>query len=148
MVLACSSSFFANNFRREPTYDELISSSFVSQQEDARAIQNWFLHHFGKTPAKIHAALTVANHQAVVSGVRHHMGLGIVVHHLVWDDVERGKIIVIRERQLQAVNRISFIQLLDKIPTLTDRTFLKHFQLISRNSKTLERLNLHVKSIG
>ena len=142
VVLACSKSFFASNFTKEPSYDDLATASFISQEEDGRALYNWFLHHFGRAPAGLNIALTIAHHQTVVSGIRHHIGLGIIVNHLVWDDIQSGNIIVIRQGELQAVNRISVVQLLDKIPTRTERTFLKHFQSVARKSKTLKRLSM------
>lgn len=145
VVMACSRQFFDRNLEQAPSYQELITSTFISQEQDGRALYNWFLHHFGKSPAKLNIVLTVANHRAVVSGVRHHMGLGIVVNHLVWDDIQSGDIVVMKEMGIQAINNISFVQLLDKIPTLTERTFLKHFQSVTRASKTLKRLNLSVK---
>lgn len=145
VVLACSKSFFDTHFTTEPTYDDLVTSPFISQEEDGRALYNWFLHHFGKTPIRLHIVLTIAHHQTVVSGVRHHIGLGIIVNHLVWDDIQSGKIVIIRNREPQAVNRISVVQLQDKIPTLTERTFLKHFESVSKKSKALKRLSLSLK---
>lgn len=145
VVLACSRSFFDKEFPREPSYNDLIASTFISQEEDGRALYNWFLHHFDKTPTGLNIVLTIAHHQTVVSGIRNSIGLGIIVSHLVWDDIESGRIIVMREGEPQAVNRISVVQLLDKIPTMTERAFLNHFQSIARKSKTLRRLNLNVK---
>lgn len=145
VVLACSKSFFDTHFKKEPTYDDLVTSPFISQEEDGRALYNWFLHHFGKKPTRLNIVLTIAHHQTVVSGIRHHIGLGIIVNHLVWDDIQSGKIVIIRDGELQAVNRISVVQLQDKIPTLTERTFLRHFESVSRKSKALKRLSLSLK---
>lgn len=144
VVLACSRQFFDRNLKQDPSYQELITSAFISQEQDGRALYNWFLHHFGKSPSRLNIVLTVANHRAVVSGVHHHMGLGIVVNHLVWDDIKSGKIVVMKEMEIQAINNISFVQLLEKIPTLTERTFLKHFQTVVHKSKTLKHFNLSV----
>jgi len=145
VVLACSKIFFSTHLSQAPSYEDLAASTFISQELDGRALSNWFLHHFGKSPTKLNIIMTVAHHQAVVSGVRHHMGLGIVVNHLVWDDVQSGKIIVIKEMEPQATNKISVVRLLDKVPTLTERTFIKHFQDVARKSKTLKRLKLGVQ---
>lgn len=146
VVLACSKTYFESHFDAQPTYDDLLTSSFVSQQQDARALNNWFLHHFHKTPAKLNIVLTVANHQAVVSGVKHHLGLGIVVNHLVGEEIQSGNIVVIREMEDQAKNRISLVRLQDKIPTLTERAFVSHFQSATRKSRTLQRLKLSVRN--
>ena len=142
VVLACSKSYNQNRLFSDHSYKNLIGKSYVSQQHDARALNNWFRHHFGKTAGKLNIVLTVANHQAVVSAVKHHVGLGIIVTHLVWDEIRSGSIVVIRRSARQAVNRISVVQLLDKVPTLTEKSFLAHFHHIVQKSQTLKRLNL------
>lgn len=142
VVLACSKKFYAERLMGEGSYTHLAGSLFISQQHDARALNNWFMHHFGKAPARLEITLTVASHQAVVSSVRHHLGLGIIVTHLVWDEIRSGNIVVIRKDDKQAVNRISAVQLLDKIPTPAERAFLSHFYRAAAKSKTLRRFNL------
>ena len=93
------------------------------------------MHFFGKTVSLLNIVLTVANHQAVVSGVKHHLGLGIIVTHVVWDEVSEGSIVVIKKELKQAVNRISIVQLQDKIPSLIEKNFLSHAQqMVEKNS--------------
>ena len=89
--------------------------------------------------------LAVANHQAVLSAVRHHLGMGIIVAHLVWKEVQTGSIVIVRNEAKQAVNRISAVQLLEKVPTLTEKKFLAHFDRMVHKSKTLGRLKLRIK---
>jgi DNA-binding transcriptional LysR family regulator len=67
VVLACSRKFFDLSLKQTPSYQELIASSFISQEQDGRALYNWFLHHFGKSPSRLNIVLTVSNHRAVVS---------------------------------------------------------------------------------
>lgn len=145
LVLACSDKYEAQNLNQDHTYKKLIGRTFVSQQPDTRGLNNWFRHHFDKTPPSLSVALTVADHQAIVSAVRHHAGLGIVVSHLVRRQIQTGELVVIRSRAQQAVNTISIVQLLDKIPSLTEKSFLSHFHLMVEKSKTLRRLNLAVR---
>ena len=144
LVLACSQTYDREGLNHDHTYRKLAGATFISQQRDTRGLLKWFRHHFDKTPSRLAVALTVANHQAVVSAVRHHAGLGIVVSHLVRQDIQSGRIVVIRGSAPQAVNLISIVQLLDKIPPLTEKTFLKHFFQMVRKSKTLRQLNLGV----
>lgn len=140
--MACSRQFFEKSLHSETSYSILANSIYISQQHDTRALNNWFMHHFGKTVPRFEIALTVASHQAVVTSVKNHMGLGIIVTHLVWKDIESGKIVIIKEGDKQAVNRISVVQLQDKIPTISEKTFLSHFYDAARKSRTLRRFNL------
>ena len=142
VVLACSKTYKKNVLKNNHTYENLIDQSFISQQHSARALNNWFRHHFGKSAGKLYTVLTVANHQAVVAAVRHHVGLGIIVSHLVWKEIRSGTIVVINRSAKQAVNRISILQLLDKVVPLTEKSFLAHFQYCLQNSATLKRLKL------
>jgi DNA-binding transcriptional LysR family regulator len=142
VVLACSITYFEDHLKGETSFEILASGSFISQEHDARAISNWFLHHFGKAPGRYDIALTVENHQAVVSGIRHNLGLGIIVTHLAWSEIQAGKIKVMRNQEEQTVNRISVAQLQEKIPTLAEKTFLTHFKNLASKSRTLKRLNL------
>lgn len=142
VVLACSKQYDQERLEADHTYANLVDKSYISQQSNARALNNWFRHHFGKRIQKLNIVLTVANHQAVVSAVRHHVGLGIIVSHLVGSEIQSGSIMVVKPSARQAVNQISIVQLLDKVPTLTEKSFLTHFQTIIQKSNTLKQLNL------
>ena len=144
VVLACSKQYNQTTLKNDHTYESLTHSWFISQQHSAGALNNWFRHHFNRAAGKLNVVLTVANHQAVVSAVRHHVGLGIIVSHLVWQEIQSGSIIVINASAGQAVNRISIVQLLDKVPTLMEKTFLAHFETAIQKSKTFERLRLQL----
>jgi len=140
VVLACSKKYDESCLKHDHSFDNLADKSFISQQQDARALNNWFRHHFGKTAPHLQLVLTVASHQAVVSAVSHHLGLGIIVSHLVGKEIRSGDIVVIRQDAVQAINRIAIVQLQDKIPTLSEKSFVAHFRQAARQSKTLKRL--------
>lgn len=142
VVLACSRNYHQQRGVDDQSFADLAGQNFISQQRDAHALNNWFLHHFDKAPSALSVVLIVSSHQAVVNAIKHHLGLGIVVSHLVWDDLHAGTIVVLRRECSQAKNRISVAQLLGKVPTLRERLFLKHFMKLARSSKTLQRLNL------
>ena len=142
VILACSKRYNEKDMADDHSFNNLVHKSFISQQHDGRGLNNWFRHHFKKTAPRLNIVLTVANHQAVVSSVRHHVGLGIIVPHLIEKEIKTGSIVVIRCTAKQAVNRVSLVQLLDKVPTLTEKRFLITFDGIVQRSKTLRRLNL------
>ena len=148
VVLACSKKYYRESLKGEESLDMLQQASFISQQKDARALNNWFLHHFNRRPSRLNIVLTVESHQAVVSGVRHHLGLGIIVSHLVADEVQSGSLVILQAMKQQAINRISIVQLLDKVPTLKEKYFLEHFIQTAQNSKTLKGLELCIGERG
>lgn len=144
VVLACSRQYLERHNLDDNSFTNLSAQPFISQQRDAHALNNWFLHHFGKVPPDLDIVFTVSSHQAVVNAIRHHLALGIVVSHLVWEEIGSGSLIVLRSQAVQAKNRISMVQLAGKIPPLRERLFLNHLYKLARSSKTLRRLNLIV----
>ena len=145
VVLACSRHYKEQRALDDGAYATLAAQHFIAQQRDAHALNNWFLHHFQRLPPGLDIVLTVSSHQAVVSAVKHHLGLGIVVSHLVWEDLAAGRLVVMRPEAVQAKNRISMVQLAGKVPSLRERLFLDHLLRQAANSKTLRRLNLVVE---
>lgn len=142
VVLACSKRYNEGTLQNDHTRANLIDKAYISQQPHAGALNNWFKHHFGKGAQALSIVLTVPSHQAVVSAVRHHVGLGIIVSHLAVEEIRSGSIVVIKPNAGQAVNRILIVQLSDKVPTLTEKSFLSHFQAAVQKSKTLRQRNL------
>lgn len=145
VVLACSHHYRERHCLDDNSFPHLSAQPFISQQRDAHALNNWFLHHFAKVPQALDIVFTVSSHQAVVNSIKHHLGLGIVVSHLVWDEISAGKLMVLRPQAVQAKNRISMVQLAGKVPPLRERLFLNHLQHLAQSSKTLRRLNLIVE---
>jgi DNA-binding transcriptional LysR family regulator len=145
VVLACSHQYREQHNLDDNSFVHLSAHPFISQQRDAHALNNWFLHHFGKVPPALDIIFTVSSHQAVVNSIKHHLGLGIVVSHLVWDEISAGQLVVLRPQAAQAKNRISMVQLASKVPPLRERLFLNHLQQLAQSSKTLRRLNLIVE---
>ncbi len=93
--------------------------------------------------------MTLDSHEALVSGIKLGMGLGIASAHLVWDEVQQGNVIPITTAEENMVNMISLVQLQDKVPTLTEKVFRefmltgmqqteiqKRFQYIDTSEKT------------
>jgi len=69
--------------------------------------------------------LTVDSHQAVISAINHHAGMGVIVSALVKEEIQRGQIISIRTSKSEIINEISLAILQDKIPTLAKKVFQK-----------------------
>ncbi|MCK4537002.1 MAG: hypothetical protein KAT93_08315, partial [Desulfuromonadales bacterium] len=86
--------------------------------------------------------LMINSHEALISGIKLGMGMGITSAHLVWTEIGNGSIVPIVTSKKNMVNRISLIQLQDKIPTLTEKTFLTHLQQGMRKPEVLNKFDL------
>jgi DNA-binding transcriptional LysR family regulator len=106
--------------------DNLMTADFITYKNDALALRNWFRHHFKLLSPKISTVLTVDSLEAVISAIEHHIGLGIVASHLVYDKLRAGRLLPITTGRPEIVNRISLVQLQDKVPGLAEKTFLRH----------------------
>ncbi len=126
VVLACSGQYERKFLQKDYSFANMKKQRFISQQTDARAIRNWFYHNYRKNCEKLDVVLTVANHQAVVNAIKCGIGLGIIVAQLVREDITCEKIIAVQTGQKNPVNRVSLVQLLDKIPNLTEKSFQNH----------------------
>ena len=143
VILACSKKYCDTVLHHDFSFKNLISKEYISFVQDAVALKNWFRHHFGKTSVKPNVVMTVDSVQAAISGIRHHMGMGIIVSHLVYDDIKSGEIIPVKTNKNDIINRISLVQLQDKIPTLTDKTFQAHFKSEMRLHSGIEKVFQH-----
>ncbi|MCP4756217.1 MAG: LysR family transcriptional regulator [Proteobacteria bacterium] len=128
LILVGSKSYHENHIGDEPSWETLLKADYISYQQHAPAVRSWFNHHFGKSSVRLHVVMTVESVRGVVAAIKHHMGLGIVPSHLVREELEGGEIVPVATSGKEMVNRISLVQLQDKIPSLTEKTFLSHFK--------------------
>ena len=147
VILAGSRSYCEQTLERDFSLDNLLAKDFITYRHDALALKNWFRHHFKLLSPKIRIVLTVDSLQAVISAIEHDLGLGIVASHLVYDQIQAGDIVPIATGQPEIVNRISLVQLQDKVPGLTEKTFLRHMMreikrvgVLKDYSKVAERI--------
>ncbi len=112
-------------FGDEPSLETLLSGTYIAYSESAPALQSWFHHHFRKTAVKLDLVLTVESVQAVVGAVEQHIGFGVVPSHLVERQLARGLLRTVATRQPALTNRVSLVQLLDRVPTPAERAFAK-----------------------
>ncbi|XXJ19009.1 LysR family transcriptional regulator [Desulfovibrio caledoniensis] len=128
VVLACSREYYEQAIAGDHSFAHLAGREFVAYRESSLTLTGWFLHHFGKPCAGLNRVLSADSHQAIISGIRAHLGLGVIASHLVREDLAAGSIVPIRTGTREIVNTISLAQLLDKVPNLTERTFLRYLQ--------------------
>jgi DNA-binding transcriptional LysR family regulator len=128
LVLVASPGYEAERLEGSRAFGRLAQASFVEYQPGAPAVRGWFRHHFGKLPARLELALVVESVQAVITAVRHGMGLGVVPSHTVAAELEAGTLVVVGTRRRAIVNRVSLVRVLDKVPSRAEKTFVRFFE--------------------
>ncbi|MCK5912633.1 MAG: hypothetical protein KAG12_02060, partial [Desulfuromusa sp.] len=92
-----------------------------------------------KNPDNLNIVMTLDSHEALLSALKLGMGLGVATAHLVWDEIQRGEVIPITTVKPNMVNMISLVQLQDKVPTLTEKTFRDFMITKMQKPEILER---------
>ena len=144
VILACSREYFCSEVKKNHAFDHLAGLAFIEYQDHAVVVKNWFRHHFGRAPSRLNIVMTVDSIQAVISGIGYHLGLGVIATHMAWKEISTGDIVPIRTGKAAVINKISLVQLQDKVPTLSERTFLAHFRKEMQVSGMLK----HFRRIG
>lgn len=142
VVLACSQDYYERAIRQNHHFSHLVQQDFLSDEEDPVILRQWFRHHFQKTPPQLTVVMTILSHAALISGVRLGMGLALFSTHLVWDEIRSGEIVPITTARPDMVNRIALIQLQDKVPSLTEKTFLSFLKKGIQAPKVRRRFEL------
>ncbi|THB80258.1 MAG: LysR family transcriptional regulator [Desulfobacteraceae bacterium] len=124
VILACSKVYYDQRIKGEHSYKNLVNKEFISYQKSSLPLVNWFKYHFNKYSTDLNRVLTVDSHQAVISGIKSHIGLGVIATHIVDDELKSGEIVPIRTQKKDVINKISLVILQDKIPTLTEKAFI------------------------
>lgn len=128
VILACSRPYYDKNIRGNHSLQHLMNQDFITYRMDAHAIQSWFKFSLGRPSASVNAVLTVDSVQAVVSAIKSHLGLGVIVSHLVSEEIDAGRIVAVRIPGKNVVNHISLVQLSGKKPSLAERSFQRHLR--------------------
>ncbi len=138
VVMACSKKYYDREINGDHSFENLVTKAFISYQKTSLTLRNWFKHHFNRFSLDLNRVLTVDSHQAVITGIKNQLGMGVIASHIVRRDIKRGRIIPIKTAKNDVINKISLVQLQDKIPSLTEKTFvsfLKQDILSSGKSK-------------
>jgi DNA-binding transcriptional LysR family regulator len=128
LVLVAARDHEARALEGSRAFGRLAAASFVEYQPAAPAVRGWFRHHFGRVPARLDLALVVESVQAVITAVRHGMGLGVVPSHTVAAELEAGTLVVIGTRKRAIVNRVSLVRVLDKVPSRAEKAFVRFLE--------------------
>ena len=129
IILACSKSYYQQYIKDDLSFENLVQQDYISYDNIHQAIAAWFNHHYGKQSVKIKAVLTVDSIQAVLAAIENDVGLGVITSNQMYSE----KIKVISSKQKEIINTISLIQLKDKVPTFTEKTFNKYLKKVLPN---------------
>ncbi len=127
VILACSKSYYEKEIKGDHSFENLVKKEFISYQKTSLTLLNWFKHHFNRYSIELNRVMTVDSHQAVINGILHDLGMGVIARHIVSRDIDQGKIIPVSTDQKEVINKIALVQLQDKVPSLTERTFTRFF---------------------
>ncbi len=124
VVMACSKDYYEKEIQGNHSFANLATKEFISYQKSSLTLRNWFKHHFNKFPIGLNRVLTVDSHEAVITGIRMNLGMGVIASHIVRSDIRKGRIIPIKTKEKDVMNSIALVQLQDKVPNLTEKTFI------------------------
>lgn len=143
VIMACSKRYYEREIQGDHSFKNLVSKEFISYQKSSLTLRNWFKHHFNKFSIDLNRVLTVDSHQAVINGIKTQLGMGVVASHIIIKDIKKGKIIPIKTAKKDVINKISLVQLQDKVPTLTEKTFINFLKAdIISSGKSKKFLNI------
>jgi len=134
VILACSKTYYQKEIKGDHSFDNLVTKEFISYQKTSLTLRNWFKHHFNRFSIELNRVMTVDSHQAVINGMLNHLGMGVIAGHIVGGELDRGEIIPVHTGQKDVINKISLAQLQDKIPSLTEKTFIRFIKKDIRES--------------
>ena len=123
MILICSQDYYQREITGDHSFKNLLSKEYITDEDDPSVLTLWFKHHYHKMAENLNIVMTLDSHEALISALKLGMGLGVATAHLVWDEIQRGEVIPITTLRANMVNMISLVQLQDKVPTLTEKTF-------------------------
>ena len=138
VIMACSKEYYVREINGDHSFKNLAIKEFLSYQKSSLTLMNWFKHHFKKAPVNLNRVMTVDNHQAVINGIKNQLGMGVIASHIVRRDIKQGRIIPIKTPSKDVINTISLVQLQDKEPSLTEKTFINFLTKDILSSGTLK----------
>ncbi|MFK5927415.1 MAG: LysR family transcriptional regulator [Desulfuromusa sp.] len=139
MVLVCSQEYYHQEIAGDHSFKNLLDKEYITDEDDPSILTLWFKYHFSKIPENLNVVMTLDSHEALISGLKLGMGLGVATAHLVWEEIQRGEVVPITTAKEDMVNMISLVQLQDKVPTLTEKTFRDFMIASMQKAEVLER---------
>ena len=128
VILGCSKAYYDREINGDHSFENLVQKEYISYEKSSLTLRNWYKYHFNKFSIELNRVLIVDSHQAVISGIKNSLGLGVIAAHIVSKDIKKGLIVPVRTTKKDVINKISLVLLQDKVPNLTEKTFINAFK--------------------
>ena len=129
LILVGAPVYEASVLRGQATFKRLATADFIAYHPSAPAVHGWFRHHFQKSPANLRIAVSVESVQAVAAAAEAGMGFALVPAHAAEPAIARGALVSVRTRRRPITNAVSLVRVLDKVPSRTERAFVRHLRV-------------------
>lgn len=126
-VLACSKEYFEEQVGGAG-YDDLIRLKYIGYKRDIALFHSWFELHFGTAPSSLNLVLVADDAGVIISSLEEGMGLGIIVSHLISQQVNQGLLIPLRPTTNELHNTIACVRFKERRETITERIFQEHLR--------------------
>jgi DNA-binding transcriptional LysR family regulator len=128
LILVCSTPYYQDRIRDKKIPHVFHQVTFIAYDFFAPALRSWMKHHFGIFQIKPDIVLAVESVRAVITAIEHDLGLGVVPAHLVQSALDQGGLTAIGSDRKAMINHIAVVQLANKIPTITEKSFVGHVE--------------------
>lgn len=128
LALVCSRTYAQAGLQGKITPQKILQCDFLDYNPHAPALNGWFEHHYGMANPKPQLALAVESVQALITGIKVGMGLGVVPRHIVEEELKTGALIQIKTGRPPLLNKISLVRLKDGAPGTAEKAFLAQFK--------------------
>ena len=128
LALVTSTEYFKSAMNSLSSLEALLNADYVTYQENAAAIKSWFSHHYKRRPIRFNVSVTVESVQGVKESILAGLGAGVLPLQLISKEIAKNKAVLFSNRKRPLTNAISLASLLDKKPTLTEKTFMAHLR--------------------
>ena len=139
LVLACSKAYYEKKIRGNCSFEQLSQLDYISYKLYPSALQTWYKFNFERFPVKLNIVLTIDSVQAVLEAIRCHMGLSVIVTHLVSEEINNGSIVPIKISSKKIINQIGLFKLRQKNLTLSEKIFQNYFRDEINKPKLIEK---------
>ncbi len=126
-ALVCSPSFYNNYIGQNHSFDHLSSLPHCDYRPVGKVLNLWYRHHFGKTPKELDLKINAAHVGAMIQCALNGMGLVFIPTHLILEEINKKKLIVITGKKKEYINPIVLIQQVDKVPSRLEKAFISSF---------------------
>ena len=137
--LVCSKTYYDNHIQGDHSFERLSRLHYISDEIDNYSFKTWFKYHFKRPIPQLNIVMTINSHQAMISATKLGTGISITASHMVLDEIQKGEIIPIRTKKKAIINQMSLVQLQDKVPSLTEKTFIDFLKEELQKSEVLQR---------